>query len=171
MQAEEWRTAPGHSDYEVSNHGRVRRVKAAHSHLQWRVGTVLKGNKTKGRYLQVQLNGKPLFVHRLVATAFHGLPPDPNAVVMHIDEDAELYNAAWNLKWGTTAENIEDWIAKKRTLAGSRNGNAKLTEDDIRAIRSSSETQRSLASKYRVSRGLISMIKNGKAWAHVPMTE
>ena len=165
---EEWRTAPGHPDYEVSSHGRVRRAKAHLPHLAWRVGLILKGNNIKGRYVQVELNGKGLLVHRLVAMAFIGPAPSPEAVVMHIDEDAELFNAVWNLKWGTSKENIDDWVAKKRTLAGEKNANAKLTEKQALEIKASKLTNRALAAQYRISCTLVWMIKRGKAWKHLP---
>ena len=47
----------------------------------------------------------PRKVHQLVCEAFHGPKPFPNAVVIHLDEDA-LNNRAENLKWGTQKENL-----------------------------------------------------------------
>lgn len=44
-------------------------------------------------------------VHRAVCEAFHGPPPFPGAVVIHIDEDAHN-NRPENLKWGTQKENL-----------------------------------------------------------------
>ena len=47
----------------------------------------------------------PRKVHQLVCEAFHGPKPFPEAVVIHLDEDA-LNNRADNLKWGTQKENL-----------------------------------------------------------------
>jgi hypothetical protein len=47
-------------------------------------------------------NGK---VARAVCEAFHGASPFPQAVVMHMDENARN-NTAANLKWGTQKENL-----------------------------------------------------------------
>jgi hypothetical protein len=44
-------------------------------------------------------------VHQLVCEAFHGPKPSPNAVVIHINEDAHD-NRPENLKWGTQKENL-----------------------------------------------------------------
>lgn len=44
-------------------------------------------------------------VHRLVCEAFHGGPPDPTSIVIHLDEDA-TNNRPENLKWGTQKENL-----------------------------------------------------------------
>lgn len=44
-------------------------------------------------------------VHQLVCEAFHGPKPFPNAVVIHLDEDAHN-NRPENLKWGTQKENL-----------------------------------------------------------------
>lgn len=50
---------------------------------------------------------------------------------------------------------------------GTQLQGAKLTEDDVRAIRASAKSFRSLAREYGVSSGRISDIKKGKSWAHV----
>lgn len=44
-------------------------------------------------------------IHRAVCEAFHGPPPFPKAVVLHLDEDA-LNNRPENLRWGTQRENM-----------------------------------------------------------------
>lgn len=46
---------------------------------------------------------KHYLVHRLVARAFHGLPPDESYTVDHIDREKKN-NAASNLRWSTPAE-------------------------------------------------------------------
>lgn len=42
-----------------------------------------------------------------------------------------------------------------------------LTKNDVLTIRSSLETGKALAEKYRVSRAAISRIKTRRNWAHV----
>lgn len=47
----------------------------------------------------------PRKVHQLVCEAFHGPKPFPEAVVLHLDEDAHN-NRPENLRWGTQKENL-----------------------------------------------------------------
>jgi ribosomal protein S25 len=59
--------------------------------------------------------------------------------------------------------------AKSSGVCGEKSGMAKLTEDEVRAIRKDwelhkSTSQSALAKKYGVSRPLISMIVTNKIW-------
>lgn len=47
------------------------------------------------------------FAHRLVALAWIGPPPFPNAFVLHGDDDP-YNNHVSNLRWGTQVDNMED---------------------------------------------------------------
>jgi hypothetical protein len=52
--------------------------------------------------------------------------------------------------------------------AGARNGNrAKLTEDSVRYIRSSSKTDRELGKELGVNRGTVNLVRRGLRWKHV----
>jgi len=44
-------------------------------------------------------------IHRIVATAFHGEPPNPQYVIDHIDTNRRN-NRAENLRWVTRLENV-----------------------------------------------------------------
>lgn len=72
---------------------------------------------------------------------------------------------------GTNAENTADKMSKGRhrcdPLLGEDAPAAKLTARDVLAIRASSESQRSLASRYDVNKSQISRIKNRVDWRHV----
>lgn len=60
-------------------------------------------------------------IHRIVATAFHGLPPDPGYVVDHIDSNCRN-NRPDNLRWVTRLENtLNNPITRKKIeyLCGS----------------------------------------------------
>jgi hypothetical protein len=55
-----------------------------------------------------------------------------------------------------------EWSAR-----GSRQGNAKLTEADIPAIRSSIGTEREIAAKYGVCPQTVGNIRRRETWKHV----
>lgn len=65
---------------------------------------------------------------------------------------------------GTPLENMQDKIRKGRGYEGERHHSAKLSPDEVRAIRLSNSTARELAAEYGVSFQLISQIRTGKIW-------
>lgn len=63
-----------------------------------------------------------------------------------------------------------DARGRRVTIRGSANYAAKLTEDQVAAIkhdRGRGVTQQALADRYGVSRELIREIVNGRAWSHI----
>lgn len=52
-------------------------------------------------------------------------------------------------------------------LRGEQNKSAKLTEDDVRAIRASPEKQQALADRYGITQAAVSHIRSRKTWTHV----
>lgn len=81
---------------------------------------------------------------------------------------------------GTTGDNARDREAKGRGagarnlrvvhMRGETNGAAKLTEDDVRQIRSEQKRgvlQKELAERFGVSRAAICLIINRKHWPHI----
>lgn len=72
---------------------------------------------------------------------------------------------------GTKADNSKDMASKSRFrvpgLEGEDHGEAKLTDDDVRHIRSSTATGRDLARKLGVSESLVSLVRRRKAWKHL----
>ena len=115
---------------------------------------------------------KMVRVHRVSYEHFVG--PIPNGLfVCHKCDVRHCVNPD-HLFVGTNSDNVQDCVKKGRlitpNLRGEAHGSAKLTEDDIRAIRilaQSDKTQKSIAIHFGVSRGLIWHILNGKRWGHV----
>lgn len=71
---------------------------------------------------------------------------------------------------GTHTENLSDRDGKRRQAFGERNGRAKLTEADVRAIRefrSIGLTQQAIADRFGVSQFTVSAILLGKVWSSV----
>lgn len=90
--------------------------------------------------------------------------------VMHSCDNPLCVNPA-HLTAGTRTDNMQDAKAKGRVRwrahPGVRNGRAKLTEDDVRAIRASRETNVVLAARYVVFDTLVGRIRRRQAWCHV----
>lgn len=68
---------------------------------------------------------------------------------------------------GSQRDNVEDKVKKGRQSVGRKSPCAKLTEDQVRDIRASDETNRALGRKYGVTHGIIGKIKNREDWKHV----
>jgi len=129
---QEWKKIEGKPNYSVSNDGNVRNDKT---------GRILKLHKGTAGYYQVMLGRKtvPLYVHRIVATAFI---PNPEGLpqVDHINGD-KSDNQVKNLRWVSVSDNcfsfgyktrIEN--RKKKILA--TNGNQKIifnSRDEVAA--------------------------------------
>ena len=68
---------------------------------------------------------------------------------------------------GTRIDNIEDMLAKGRNQMGEAHYQAKLTKEDVLAIRNDSRPIRQIAAEYGVHHTSIGAIKNGKSWRSV----
>jgi hypothetical protein len=91
--------------------------------------------------------------------------------VLHRCDNPRCVNPA-HLFFGTHTDNMRDKMAKARGNhpIGSRNGQSKLTEEVVRAIRQESARgakRFELAAKYGVSPPTISYVVLGKNWGHV----
>jgi len=69
---------------------------------------------------------------------------------------------------GTRRDNADDAVAKRRIKHGSRHYAAKLTEDIVVYIRSSTAKNKDLAQEIGVDPSVISRVRAGKTWQHVP---
>lgn len=168
----EWRPIPGWPEYEVSAQGDVRRVQGGRGAQS---GRILRPwiNAATG-YRQVSLwrhnQHHRMTVHRLVALGFHGEPTIAGAVVAH--NDGNRLNNCWNnLRWATQAENVADTLIHGTHNRGTRNGQARLDEISVKAIRRmvSAHVPRSFAAEgFGICRQSVDDIVNRKRWRHVP---
>jgi hypothetical protein len=110
------------------------------------------------------------YAHHL-ALKIDGRARPPGAIALHSCDNPPCVNPA-HLRWGTYLENNRDALNKGRNPhhgrhAGEKNGNAKLDETAVRAIRADGRTNPQVAADYGISRELVSHIRNGRAWRHV----
>ncbi len=120
-----------------------------------------------GRMYQAVSNTKRkcLFAHRITYKLFNG-EFDEKLFVLHSCDNPPCCNPD-HLFLGTNEENTADRHRKKRSAKGEGHGMVKLTEDDVRAIRKSSKTQKQLGDQYGVAEGTIAHIIHRRSWKHV----
>jgi hypothetical protein len=68
---------------------------------------------------------------------------------------------------GTSQDNYADAAAKGRNTRGTKHGCARLTEEQVIAIRASSETQVDIARRYGVRQAHVSRILLRQSWKHI----
>jgi hypothetical protein len=177
---EEWAPVPGFPDYAVSDAGRVF---AFQRNITWAPSWRTKGHtRTIGGhimkegpapwYLCVKLsaNGRRqnCSVHSLVLASFIGPRPD-GMQGRHLNGDY-LDNRLSNLVWGTPTANQADRLTHGTDNRGDKSPLAKLTSDNVRAIRRSfkdGESCASLARKFGVALTTVHAVKSGQNWSHL----
>lgn len=108
--------------------------------------------------------------HRIAYTLSKGEIPQGEGfhgtVVMHRCDNKLCCNPA-HLELGSHADNMADMKNKGRRKnigTGSANGRAKLTIEQVLAIRSDCRPQRVIAAEYSVSVSQIQRLRAGKQW-------
>lgn len=186
--SEKWAAVSGYEGiYEVSDQGRVRSlsrdIKLPNGASRpWR-GRVMRLHKNGSGYPSVRLShpergSKSHPVHRLVAFAFLGEPPQSGPygylktkyLVAHND-GIKTNCAASNLRWATTLENGADRVLHGHAPQGERHANSKLTDNDAREIRrryDSGERIDVIAKGYPiVCEGTVAGIATRRTWRRV----
>lgn len=128
-----------------------------------------------GSFRPAGRQGGLALAHRIAWELTQG-PIPPGKQVLHECDQPPCCNPA-HLFLGDNVANVKDKVAKGRqargeacAIRGSRHGSAKLTEDDVRAIRAAvaaGELQRVVGSRYGITPHNVSRIVSGLAWSHV----
>lgn len=116
-------------------------------------------------YGQVRNDYKAYYAHRMAWELVNGPIPEGN-YVLHRCDNRRCVNPD-HLFLGSFDDNMQDMVQKRRHAFGERNGHAKLSEDQVRAIRFSGGKQEDVAAVYNISRTIVSQIRSGKIWRHV----
>lgn len=117
------------------------------------------------------IEGKPYGAHRVAFQAATGIDP-AGFLICHSCDNPPCCNPA-HLFIGTGKDNTQDALSKGRLVfpRGSRHGQSKLIEDQVRAIRrrrAAGERGCRLAAEFGVSPPTITRIVKGYGWEHVP---
>jgi hypothetical protein len=169
-----WKQIPHFENYEVSSLGRVRSWITSGSKNKRRETPFVRRLSISFGYSICTLTKKPKYrkdfrVHRLVLSVFDGVVMSRNIDCRHLDGNKQN-NKLSNLVWGTRADNEADKSLHGKDNKGVRNGNSKLSENQIPKIRELSKTglsTRAVAKLFGVTSGTIHPIIVGKTWRHV----
>lgn len=121
-------------------------------------------------YGRINVSNKPLLAHRVSWELFrHKLRSDQQ--VLHRCDNPSCVRPE-HLFLGDHVANMADKMAKKRhrygVSRGSAHGCAKLTEDQVRAIRKSVGPSRIVAEEYGISGRQVRDIRRRAVWRHIP---
>lgn len=125
------------------------------------------GRNDKG-YAQAWIDGRLRLVSRVVCDHTHGPPPSPKHEAAHSCGRGHLgCVASSHLSWKTSSENQADKIIHGTTNRGKKHKDAKLTENNVRAIRSLRGVLSfvQIASRFGVSKGAVADIFAERSWA------
>jgi len=114
---------------------------------------------TNKSYGAIQIKRERSGIHRFVYRMLVGPIPD-GMLIRHLCNNKRCVEKT-HLALGTTAQNANDAV-----LAGS--ARRKLTSEQVREIRASTESSRTIAPKYGVSDSVIRAIRRFAIWKVVP---
>lgn len=167
MEDEIWKNVEGCDGlYQVSSFGKIKSFKRNAE------GKILKQYNNGYYQIRIFKNGirKTIKTHRLVAQAF--IPNLNNLPEIHHKDHNKHNNNANNLQWITRRDHVKITQIDGLHPKGSKNGLAKLTENDILKIRNILRNEKnmtflSIAEIYNVSSQTIGDIVNRKTWKHI----
>lgn len=169
---EEWRPVVGYeSTYEVSSHGRVRRVIPYGKNKS--TGGIMSTVIGKRGYPVVRLWGldkkvKFRTVHQLMAESFFG--PRPEGFEVDHKDGVKTNNFLSNLEYVSKRENLRRRDALGLTHRGERTGNSVLKDSDIPEIfrlREQGLSYSQIAIRIGACQATIHNVVKGKTWTHV----
>jgi hypothetical protein len=171
---ERWKPVVGWEGlYEVSDQGRVRsRPRIIHKRNGRKQTVRARVRKTPVasngyKMLALYRDGVGCFfcVHALVLEAFCGARP-AGYETRHKNGD-KLDNRLANLAYGTCSENYDDRRKHGTSVDGERHGMAKLTAQQILAIRAINESVTRTAERYGVTASHVRKILARETWRHI----
>jgi len=127
------------------------------------------GSLRDGWHGQIGFGGKNFSTHSVAWLLLGGDILLSGSNLCHSCDVGHCCNPA-HMRIGTHADNARDKTERNRNPNGIRNGNAVLTEDQVREIRSlraSGMKLHAIATHFKVSRSAVKFILYGKTWTHV----
>lgn len=157
MERETWKALMG--QYEISDLGRIRNKNTLRLKSLRRLNS---GYLAVTLCVQSHLHYRTL--HAAVLEAFVGPRPDGH-YGCHLNGDRSD-NRLVNLVWATPTENAAHKFQHGRHVYGEAHKMSRLTERDVRMIRSCATSSESLGAALGVSGSLVRRIRRRQAWPH-----
>jgi hypothetical protein len=148
--------------------------KITSARIRLRKGTVRRGDddcwlwngyKNNKGYGQIHCLGHLVLAHRISYEEVNG-PIPPGMFVLHSCDTPLCVNPK-HLRIGTQKDNLSEASIKGRVARGSKNGQAKINEFQVKAIRADGRGNTQIAIDYGLSRRHVCDIKNRNRWKHL----
>lgn len=125
------------------------------------------GSTNRAGYGSIKVSGRTVLAHRASYEINRGPIPD-GQWVLHRCDNPPCVNPD-HLFLGDAQANVDDMMTKGRgrKARGEGHGAAKLTEEQVRAIRADPRKVRDIAPDYGIGKSTVSYIKTRKIWGHV----
>lgn len=167
---EQWRPIPGMPGYEASDLGRIRSLDRMCAKKrgppQFFPGKIKALCALKSGYLFFSTTRKTHLVSRAVLLAFVGEPPTSNMQACHCSGD-KSDNRRVNLRWDTPKGNNADKHKHGTHGAGETHSQAKLSAEQVAAIRLDKRSERVIGAAYGISSSHAGHIRRGDYWKAV----
>lgn len=121
---------------------------------------------SKGYGHIIDFRGRQRQPHSIMNELAHGPAPGEKSHTLHSCHNPRCVNPN-HLRWGSARENVHDRMNSGRSMRGEAHVSAKLTEQTVREIRSSSGSNLELGERYSVNQSTIQRIRANKYWKHV----
>lgn len=119
-------------------------------------------------YGKVWFDGKCSIASRIICEMVNGPAPSPSHDAAHSCGNGHMGCVApSHISWKTKVENAADRLAHGTAPRGTRQGSAKLTNDDVIEIRRLAETMadREIAAKFGICSEHVGLIRRRKSWS------
>lgn len=121
---------------------------------------------TSHGYASLKIGGKAVSICRLILERKFGSLP--SAIMARHTCDIRCCIAEDHLIPGSTQDNTADRVRRGRSAQGEKSGMAKLSVDQVLAIRSASGPLTKIADQFGVGKSLVGYIKRRERWGHLP---
>lgn len=126
-------------------------------------------NRSTRGYGVFWVDGKNVRAHRFALICAKGVPEDPSLLALHSCDNPPCCNP-YHLRWGTTQDNSDDMVLRKRSLTGEKSAKAQISEEDasrIMRMRVDGMKCQEIADAMSLTKDLVMNVYVGRAWSHI----